>query len=94
MALTPARVVARLLANVEQAGGCVVTLYSVGSHGYGQIGWHENGRRDGPRSSCRLGSRARPHPQRADRRLDGVWGGMTTEQRRPLLGTKPKQVPA
>ena len=45
MALTPARVVARLLANVEQAGGCVVTLYSVGSHGYGQIGWHENGRR-------------------------------------------------
>jgi len=26
--------------------------------------------------------------------LDGVWGGMTTEQRRPLLGTKPKQVPA
>lgn len=50
--------------------------------------------RDGPRSSCRLGSRARPHPQRADRRLDGVWGGMTTEQRRPLLGTKPKQVPA
>lgn len=36
MALTPARVVARLLANVEQAGGCVVTLYSVGSHGYGQ----------------------------------------------------------
>ena len=48
MALTPARVVARLLANGEQAGGCVVTLYS----------------------------------------------GMTTEQRRPLLGTKPKQVPA
>lgn len=36
MALTAARVVARLLANVEQAGGCVVTLYSVGSHGYGQ----------------------------------------------------------
>lgn len=36
MALTPARVVARLLANVEQAGGGVVTLYSAGSHGYGQ----------------------------------------------------------
>ena len=36
MALTPARVVARLLANVEQAGGCVVTRYRAGSHGYGQ----------------------------------------------------------
>lgn len=48
MALTPAHADPRLLANVEQAGGCVVTLYS----------------------------------------------GMTTEQRRPLLGTKPKQVPA
>jgi hypothetical protein len=45
VALTPARVVARLLANVEQAGDCLLSNYSTGSHGYSQIGWHEAGRR-------------------------------------------------
>lgn len=40
----PAPVVARLLANVEQAGDCLVSRYSIGGHGYSQIGWHDNGR--------------------------------------------------
>ena len=70
MALTTARVVARLLANVEQAGGCVVTAPTASSNS----------------GLCFSASDVR--------QLDGVWGGMTTEQRRPLLGTKPKQVPA
>lgn len=41
----PPRVVARLLGKVEQAGGCIVSTYSTGSHGYSQIGWHDAGRR-------------------------------------------------
>lgn len=52
MALTPPRVVARLLANVEQAGDCLVSNYSTGSHGYSQIGWTEAGR-----THMRLGHR-------------------------------------
>ncbi len=50
---TPERVVARLLANTSEAdGGCIVSLYSVGSHGYSQIGWTEGGK-----SRMRLGHR-------------------------------------
>jgi hypothetical protein len=45
VALIPPRVVARLLSNVEQAGDCLVSKYSTGSHGYSQIGWHVEGRR-------------------------------------------------
>lgn len=42
---TPERVIARLLANVAvEPNGCHVSLYSRGSHGYPQIGWHEKGR--------------------------------------------------
>lgn len=34
------------MSNVETVeGGCIVSLYSTGSHGYSQIGWHEHGRR-------------------------------------------------
>lgn len=43
----PARVVARVLSkvDVDPASGCHVSTYSVGSHGYAQVGWHENGER-------------------------------------------------
>jgi HNH endonuclease len=42
----PLRVTARLLSNVTvQPSGCIVSNYSVGSHGYSQIGWHERGSR-------------------------------------------------
>lgn len=27
------------------ASGCHISTYSVGSHGYAQVGWHDNGRR-------------------------------------------------
>ncbi len=45
--MTPGRVIARLLAKVApvEETGCIVSLYSTGSHGYSQIGWHENGQR-------------------------------------------------
>jgi hypothetical protein len=51
---TPPRVVVRLLANVERAGDCLLTTYSVGSHGYGQIGWYDATTR---RSTMRLAHR-------------------------------------
>ena len=42
----PARVVLRTLTNVQPGtDGCIETTYSTGSHGYGQIGWHQDGRR-------------------------------------------------
>jgi HNH endonuclease len=44
--LPPLRVTARLLSNVTvQPSGCIVSNYSVGSHGYSQIGWQESGAR-------------------------------------------------
>jgi hypothetical protein len=43
----PKRVVDRLLTKIEvdQQSGCHISTYSVGSHGYAQIGWHEDGHR-------------------------------------------------
>jgi HNH endonuclease len=42
----PARVIVRLLTNVEHTeGGCIISRYSVGSHGYSQIGWAHDGER-------------------------------------------------
>ena len=45
--MTPTRVIARLIGNVsvDIDTGCVVSLYSTGSHGYSQIGWVERGER-------------------------------------------------
>jgi len=38
----PDRVVQRVLTKVQPgSGSCVETTYSVGSHGYGQVGWRE-----------------------------------------------------
>jgi hypothetical protein len=51
---TPSRVVARLLGNVEQAGGCLISTYSTGSHGYSQIGWYDS---SAGRSHMALGHR-------------------------------------
>lgn len=47
MQAIPQRVTDRALSNVAPGdGGCVLSLYSTGSHGYAQIGWHdETGRR-------------------------------------------------
>lgn len=40
----PGRVAQRALENaVPGPNGCHISTYSVGSHGYSQIGWHENG---------------------------------------------------
>lgn len=41
---TPPRVIARLLSKTEEAGDCVLSLYSTASHGYSQVGWVENGK--------------------------------------------------
>lgn len=41
----PARVAARVLSRVEADGECIVSTYSLGSHGYAQVGWHEDGQR-------------------------------------------------
>ena len=42
----PQRVIDRVLSRVrDTADGCVETNYSTGSHGYGQIGWHDEDRR-------------------------------------------------
>lgn len=42
----PARVAHRVATKVqEESDGCLISLYSTGSHGYAQIGWHENGER-------------------------------------------------
>jgi hypothetical protein len=41
----PARVVARVLTKVVPDGDCWISTYSVGSHGYPQVGWQrEDGR--------------------------------------------------
>lgn len=51
--MTPERVIRRLLHNVTPGpNGCKVSTYSVGSHGYSQIGWSEGGR-----TQMRLGHR-------------------------------------
>lgn len=40
----PGRVLAKVLSRVERgADGCLLTLQGAGSHGYGQIGWTEDG---------------------------------------------------
>ena len=50
---TPLRVITRMLSNAHIEGACIVSDYSVGSHGYSQIGWqHHDGRR-----RARLGHR-------------------------------------
>lgn len=42
--MTPSRVALRVLTNVTDGeGGCVTSNYAAGSHGYSQVGWHENG---------------------------------------------------
>lgn len=42
----PPRVVERVLRRIQTApNGCIVSTYSVGSHGYAQVGWHEAGKR-------------------------------------------------
>lgn len=42
--MTPQRVVDRTLRKVDrdEATGCLVSRYSVGSHGYAQVGWHDH----------------------------------------------------
>ena len=40
----PAKVADRLLSNYEIIHGCWVSNYSVGSHGYSQIGWWQEGK--------------------------------------------------
>lgn len=43
--LPPERVVERVLSRwVADESGCWISSYSVGSHGYAQVGWHEAGR--------------------------------------------------
>lgn len=49
---TPTRVIERLLASLYAEGGCLLSTYSRGSHGYVQIGWWQDGR-----SHTRLGHR-------------------------------------
>lgn len=41
----PARVIERVRSKVttDPATGCLISTYSVGSHGYAQVGWYENG---------------------------------------------------
>lgn len=42
----PERVALRAASNcTEGLGGCLLSNYSIGSHGYAQIGWHEDGKR-------------------------------------------------
>lgn len=42
---TPSAVVQRLLAKIDiSEGGCWISRYSVGSHGYSQIGWQSEGK--------------------------------------------------
>lgn len=42
----PDRVIARVRTKVVMGpGGCHISTYSVASHGYAQIGWHEGGER-------------------------------------------------
>lgn len=42
----PDRVVERVHSHVAMGhGGCHISTYSTGSHGYAQIGWNEEGRR-------------------------------------------------
>src|SRR6266496_5724441 len=42
--MIPKRVFERLLINVTVVGGCLMSNYSTGSHGYAQIGWYERGK--------------------------------------------------
>lgn len=41
----PERVQQRYLDSLHAEGECLVSSYSVGSHGYAQVGWHQDGRR-------------------------------------------------
>lgn len=44
--LIPERVYERVLHWADRTSdGCLASRYSVGSHGYAQIGWHEDGKR-------------------------------------------------
>lgn len=44
-ATAPQKVVDRVLSHTERVGDCLVSRYSVGSHGYPQVGWNADGRR-------------------------------------------------
>lgn len=39
--MTPERVVERAIAKVERSGECILSTYSLGGHGYPQIGWYD-----------------------------------------------------
>lgn len=41
----PERVVERVITNIDVVGECWISRYSIGSHGYSQIGWKDGGRR-------------------------------------------------
>jgi hypothetical protein len=43
MAIAPERVYLRVLAKVDrdEATGCLISRYSVGSHGYPMVGWQD-----------------------------------------------------
>ena len=49
MVVVPHRVAVRLIDSLVAVDGsdCLHSTYSVGSHGYVQMGWHENGKRFG-----------------------------------------------
>lgn len=42
--MTPRRVLDRALARFERAGGCHISTYSTGNHGYAQVGWSTGGK--------------------------------------------------
>jgi len=41
--MTPQRVIDRVLGRITVVDGCWISQYSVGSHGYAQVGWHQDG---------------------------------------------------
>lgn len=75
MTTTPApeRVIQRLLSKVMVArdSGCWISLYSIGSHGYSQIGWTEDGK-----THMRLG-----HRLSYEHHHGSIPEGMTVEHR-------------
>ena len=42
--MVPDRVLARIFQRCTSVGDCLVSTYSVGSHGYAQVGWHDQTR--------------------------------------------------
>ena len=40
----PQRVLERVIRKTDVVDGCWISRYSIGSHGYAQIGWHEGGK--------------------------------------------------